>query len=180
MQRAGGVRVVEVERMRQRAVQERGAGGRVAGGIAEHAGIARRHAHGAHRGEERRRAFGVVPRADDVADQVEHQEARALHHLGRQPVQADAGGELREVCGDAHRNGSSSVAATLAQTAASEQDSRNRRRISPSRSFAAMPHLSKRVLDDFVHRRLRAMSAQAGQASRHRTMNGRNNILPAP
>ena len=122
MQRTGGVRVVEVERMRQRAIQERGAGGRVAGGVAEHAGIARRHAHGAHRGEERRRAFGVVSRADDVADQVEHQETRALHHLGRQPVQADVGGELREVCGDAHRNGSSSVAATLAQTAASEQD----------------------------------------------------------
>ena len=53
-------------------------------------------------GEERRRALRVVPGADDVADQVQHQEARALHHLGRQPVEADVGGELRKFGGDAH------------------------------------------------------------------------------
>ena len=44
-------------------------------------------------GQERGGAFGVVPRADDVADQVEHQEAGARHDLGRQPVEPDAGGE---------------------------------------------------------------------------------------
>ena len=121
MQRAGGMRVVEVQRVRQRAVQQRRACRSVAGGVAEHAGIAGGHAHRADRGEERGRALGVVPGADDVADQVEHQEARALHHVGRQPVEADVGGELREFGGDAHGIGSSSVAVTVAQTAVGEQ-----------------------------------------------------------
>ncbi len=102
MQRAGGVGVVEVQRMRQRSVEECGAGGGVAGGVAEHAGVAGGHAHGARGGEEGRGAFRVVAGADDVADQVEHQEARTFHHVGRQAIEANVGGELREFGGDAH------------------------------------------------------------------------------
>ena len=102
MQRAGGMCVVEIQRMRQRTVEERRTGGRVARGVTEHAGIAGGHAHGADRGKEGRRALRVVACADDVADQVEHQEAGALHHLGRQTVEADVGGELSEVSGNAH------------------------------------------------------------------------------
>ena len=128
MQRAGGVGVVEVQRMRQRAVQERGAGGRVARGVAEHAGIAGGHAHGADRGEERRRALRVMPRADDVADQVQHQEARALHHVRRQAVEADVGGELREFCGDAHGDVPPAVRPLWRRPRASEQDLPNHRR----------------------------------------------------
>ncbi len=81
--------VVEIEAVAERAVQEGGAGRRIARGIAEHAGIAGGEAEGAGGGEQGRGAFRVVAGADDVADQVEHEEARAVDDVGR------AGGRAR-------------------------------------------------------------------------------------
>src|SRR5262249_49998952 len=92
----------------------------VASSVAEHAGVASRHAHRADGGEERGRAFRIVACAQDVAHQVEKQEADTLHHLGGEEIEADVGGELREPGGDAHGS-SSSVAASLAQWMADEQ-----------------------------------------------------------
>ena len=100
MEAARGVRVVEIERMAERAVEECRAGGRIARRIAEHAGIARTQAERAHAGEQRRRALGLGPRADDIADQVEHQEPRPLGHFRRQPPQCQPGRELRKLAGD--------------------------------------------------------------------------------
>ena len=102
MQRSRRVRVVEIQGMRQRPVQERRTRWRVARRVAEHAGIARRHAHRPYRGEERRRALRVMPRAHDVAHQVQHQEPRSLHHVIRQTVEPDVGAELCEFGGDTH------------------------------------------------------------------------------
>ena len=89
MQRAGGMGVVEVERMGQRAVQHRRAGRGVAGAVAEHRRAAGGHAQRPGHRQQGRGAFGVVPAADDVADQVEHQESGAFLDLRRQ------GGEIQ-------------------------------------------------------------------------------------
>src|SRR5689334_7930548 len=104
MQRSGRMRVVEVQRVCQRSIEEGGAGWRVAGGVTEYAGITRGHPHGANSGKERRRALRVMPRPDNIAHQIEYQEVRALDDVGRQLVQVDASRELREFSGDAHAN----------------------------------------------------------------------------
>jgi hypothetical protein len=62
-----------------------------------------------------------MSRADDVAHQIQYQEAGTLNQIGRQAVQADVGGEPREFGGDAHGIGSSSVAVTVAQRTAGGQ-----------------------------------------------------------
>jgi hypothetical protein len=84
MQRAGCVGVVEIEAMGQRAVQHGCPGRGVAGAIAEHGGATGRQPEGAGRGEQGRGALRIMPAADDVADEVEHEEARALLHFRRQ------------------------------------------------------------------------------------------------
>ena len=73
-----------------------------------------------------------MPRANDVADQVEHQEARTLSPPPAAVVEADGGGELCEVGGDAHGDlvlriqgagaAPSVIRATLAQTGKARQD----------------------------------------------------------
>ena len=73
--------VVEIQRMRQRTVQECRAGRGIARGVAEHAGIAGRPCpwRGPRPGTSS--ALRVVPGADDVADEIEHEEARATDDL---------------------------------------------------------------------------------------------------
>jgi len=84
MQRPGRMRVVKVERVAQGAVQQRGTGWGVAGAIAEYAAVARRQAERPSGGQQRRRAFRVMPSAHDVAHEVEHQEPRPLRYRWRQ------------------------------------------------------------------------------------------------
>ncbi len=105
MQAAGGVGVVEIERMGQRPVQERRPRRGVARRIAEHAGIAAGEAQRPGGAQEGLRALRIVPGADDVADQVQQQEARAVGHLRRQAVQADGGDEFGQCGGDPHGPG---------------------------------------------------------------------------
>ena len=102
MQRAGGVRVIKIQRMRQRAVQQRRADRAVARRVAEDAGLALPQAQGAHGGQHRRGAFGIVAGADDVADQIEQQEAGAGDHVGRQVRQFQIGAVVGQDFGDGH------------------------------------------------------------------------------
>ena len=105
VQGAGGVGVVEVEAMRQGAVQQRRAGRGVAGGIAEDGGAAGGEAEGADHGQQGRGAFRIVAAADDVADQIQHEVAGAFLHFGRQ------GGEVerRAIGGDGFGDGGHGV-----------------------------------------------------------------------
>ncbi len=93
MQAGGGVGVIEVERVGQGAVEEGGAGGAVAVVVAEDAAGADSHAGGADHAEEGRGALGVMAGADDVADEVEQQEAGAGDDLGRQGGEGEVGGK---------------------------------------------------------------------------------------
>ena len=103
MQAAGGVGVVEIERVAEGGVEEGSAHRRVARGVAEHARVARGDAERAGGGEHRRRALRVVAGADDVADEIEHQEAGARGDVRGDGRQRDAGGESGEGPGDLHR-----------------------------------------------------------------------------
>ena len=94
--------VVEIERMAERAVEEGGAGRGPAARVAEHAGMAGADAERPGGAEQGLRALRVVAGAHDVADQVEHEQARALHHLRRQPWQRHGGAEPRKIAGDSH------------------------------------------------------------------------------
>ena len=103
MQRAGRVRIVEVERVGEGAVQEGGTRRRVARRIAEHPVVPGREPERPRGLEQRGRALRVIAGADDVADEIEDEKARALHDLGRQAVEPNPGGKSREFRGDAHR-----------------------------------------------------------------------------
>src|ERR1700751_661007 len=102
--------------MCERAVEEGSAGWCVAGGIAEHTGVACGQSHCTRGREEGGCTFRVMSCPHDVANQVQNQKAGALHDVGRQAVQADVGGELREICGDAHET-PSGCAVNVAQAA---------------------------------------------------------------
>ena len=93
VQRPGRVRVVEVERVAQCAIQQRSTSRSVTRAVAEHAAVARRHAQRAYGCEHRRGALGVVPGAHDIADKIEHQEAGALDDGRRQGRKRDVGAE---------------------------------------------------------------------------------------
>ena len=80
----GGVGVIEIERVGEGAVQEGGAGGAIAMIVTEDAAGADGHAGRADHAEEGGCALGVMPGADDVADQIEEQEAGACDDLGRE------------------------------------------------------------------------------------------------
>ena len=67
--------------------------GRVARRVAKHPVVPGGEAERPRGGEQRGRALRVIAGADDVADEVEDQKARALHDLGRQAVERDPGGE---------------------------------------------------------------------------------------
>ena len=100
MQRPDGMGIVEVEGVTEGTVEEGGAGRSVTGGVAEDGGVPGGEAQGADGGEEGGRALGVMPGSDDVADEVEDQEACAGYNVGRELAQADGSGEGCEVLRD--------------------------------------------------------------------------------
>ena len=102
MQRAGGVGIVEIQRMRERAVQQRRAGGCVAFAVAEHDAAPPGQAECPNRFQQRRSSGRVLARTDDAAEQVEHQQGNADNDGFRQRRLAQARGELGEVAGQAH------------------------------------------------------------------------------
>jgi len=90
------VGVVEIEAVAEGAVEQGGAGRGVAGTVAEHRRAAGGKPEGAGGGEQRRRAFGVVAAAQHVADEVEHEEARAGADGFRESAEVEAGGVFGE------------------------------------------------------------------------------------
>ena len=105
-----GMGVVEVEGMDQRPVEERRAGGRVAGLVADDARFSPRQPQPFHRGDQTGRRRGVVAGADGDADAVRHQQLGALAHLVRQALVGRGGDEFGKPAGDpAHGQSSHAV-----------------------------------------------------------------------
>ena len=90
----GGVGVVEVQAMTQRAVQEGRRRGRVPLRIPDDARAPAREPQGPNGLEEGRGGVGVVTGTERDAHQVQHQQLSAPRHLGRDVVQGEVGGEI--------------------------------------------------------------------------------------
>ncbi len=76
MQSAGRMRIVEIERVREHALEECRPRGRECPRGAENAALAVRQSQRVDCREHCRRTFGLVA-ANDIADQVENEQARA-------------------------------------------------------------------------------------------------------
>src|SRR6266700_6969600 len=100
MQRGIGMGVVEIERMAERAVEQRRHCRRPGSGIAEHGGVAlaverKRLQHL----EQGRRGFRIAPGADRAAEKVERQRLGARAHLRRDIFEFQVGDIGGERCG---------------------------------------------------------------------------------
>jgi hypothetical protein len=102
MQRGRRMGVVEIERMGERAIQQRRPRRCIARGVAKHPGIAGAEAERAGGGEQSGRALRVMAGTHDVADQIEQQKPRPLGHFRRQCLDAEPGRKGGEFGGDAH------------------------------------------------------------------------------
>ena len=71
------VRVVEIERMRERRIYQHRACGRIAFCVRKNAGFAVGEAQRVYRGKKRRRAFGIPMRPHRIADTIKYQQPRA-------------------------------------------------------------------------------------------------------
>ncbi len=100
--------IVKIQRMGQRAVDQRRRHGRVTAPVAEHRTIARNLAQAFDRADEAGRAFRVVAGAHHDAGDIQDQKLGAGRDFGRQLVIGQAGGEFSQLAGSArHRSVSS-------------------------------------------------------------------------
>src|SRR3954454_20004143 len=94
------MRVVEVERMAERAIEQRGYGRGPGLAVTEYGGLAgaiqrQRFEHF----QQRRRGFGVAPGANRAAEEIQRQHLGALQHLMRDFVEAQVMNVSGERCG---------------------------------------------------------------------------------
>ncbi len=94
------MRIVEIERMAERAVEQRRDRRRPGLGVAEHGGFAlaverQRFQHLEQRG----RGFRVAPRPDRAAEEIERQHLGALQHLARDILEFQVGDIGGKRCG---------------------------------------------------------------------------------
>jgi len=98
--RAAGVGVVEIQRMGERAVDQRRAGRRVALRIADHSRRAARHAEALCGRDKAFGRFGIPAGAQRDAERVEDQQLGAARDFRRHVAVGQAGGEVRRGAGD--------------------------------------------------------------------------------
>ncbi|GLV26958.1 hypothetical protein TomTYG45_33830 [Sphingobium sp. TomTYG45] len=96
------MRIVEVERMSKRAIEQRRARRGVARRIAKHSGGAVGEAHRGYRGEQGWSNCCLAARAYDAADEVEQKKGRALYNFRRKGSYRDGGTEIRQGFRDFH------------------------------------------------------------------------------
>ena len=100
MQRARRMRVIEIQRMRHGAIDQRGTRRRIALRIPKYGGGTARQAKRAGCGQKGGRAFRLMPAAQHIADQVKYQETCAFLHICRQAFITKPGDKGGEFAGD--------------------------------------------------------------------------------
>ena len=100
MDRAAGVGVVEIQRMGERAVDQRRARRGVAVRVADRRRRVSRHAEAVHRRDQAFGRFRIPPGAQGDAEGVEDQQLGTARDLRRQIAVGEAGGKFRRGAGD--------------------------------------------------------------------------------